>query len=169
MDYFWIRQDNQCPYSPNMEGFYQTMQRKDFSVENAIKIPQRNIMYCNTQNKLMFIDVLDQQLFLISKEVKKVFHMYEKEISYKMFCILNNITGDYGVYYAPIIPAINCLENKTLRNEDCIKIEYDKIGSSSIFRVENQWKEMVVIRLDVAESLLRRQLKGIDLKRVTLC
>lgn len=170
MEYFWLRQEHGYLHTPVIKGFHENLRRKDFTVEAALKIPERSIVYCDSEEKQDFIDILDGQLFLVSKAVRHVFQMYEKSITYKFFCFLNNITGEYANYYAPIIPAIDCLaENSFVRKDDVkikIKIKIKAIGTASIFRVENKEKDMVVVRLDAAESFLRRNLQGIELIRL---
>lgn len=166
MDYFWIRQDHSYVHTPVIKGFYEKMQRKDFTVESAFKIPERNVVFCDSEEKQDFIDILDGQLFLVSKTVRHVFQMYEKSMSYKFFCFLNNITGEYANYYAPIIPTIDCLAERTSGQKDDTKIKAEAIGTSSIFRVKNKEKEVIVVRLDAAESLLRRNLRGVELIRL---
>lgn len=167
MDYFWIKQDRRYLNTPTMEGFYQKFRRKDFTSETADKIPERNIMYCDAKEKQEFPDVFDQQVFMVSEPVKHVFQMYEKDITYKFFCLLNNITGDYFVYYAPIIPCIHCITH-IKPDKSNITIDLQATNNTGIFRAECSDKEIIIVRLDVAESLMRRNLNGFDLKRVVL-
>ncbi len=163
MEYFWIQQDNRYLHIPMIQGFYQNMRRQDFMMDRAYKIPDRNVAFCDTEQEWDCIDIVDRQVFLVSEMVRQVFSMYEKRISYKFFCCLNNRTGAYINYYAPIIPQLDCLAEKR-----SIRLKKEKIGDSSIFRVKNAEKEMVVVRLDVAESLLRRNVKGIVWNRMVL-
>ncbi len=163
MEYFWIRQDSRYLHIPMIQGFYQNMRRQDFTIDRAHRIPDRNIAFCDTDQEWDCIDILDRQGFLVSEMVRHVFLMYEERINYKFFCCLNNRTGEYINYYAPIIPQLDCLAEKRT-----VKLEKGKIGDSGIFRVKNTEKEMVVIRLDVAESLLRRRVKGIIWNRMVL-
>lgn len=167
MDYFWIKQDRRYVNALNMEGFYQKMRRKDFTLATADKIPDRNVMYCDAIEKQESPDILDQQVFLVSAPVKRVFQMYEKNITYKFFCLLNNITGDYFIYYAPIFPCVNCITSiKPDRSN--ITVNLHAINEMGIFRAECQDKDIIIVRLDVAESLMRRNLKGIDFKRIII-
>lgn len=166
MDYFWLRQDHCYLHTPVIKGFHEKTRRSDFTVESAASIPERNIVYCDSEEKQEFIDILDGQLCLVSKTVRNVFRMYEKGITYKFFCFLNNITGEYANYYAPIIPATYCLAEGIPVQKNDIKIKQEAISEASIFRAENQEKEIIVVRLDVAESLLRRNLQGIELIRL---
>lgn len=164
--FFLLSQDQKYRNPPVIEDFYQRMRRKDFTVELADKIPDRNVVYCDTNRKQDFLDVLDQQVLLVSREVKEVFQMYQRDINYKYFCCLNNVTGEYKNYYAPILPFLNCIAGQGARgNREELKLVRNKIGDAGIFRIPFYENGLTVIRLDVAESLLRRKLKGIELKR----
>lgn len=167
MEYFWLRQDHRCLHTPVMKDFYNKMSRRDFRVETAHQIPERNIMFCDADNKLEFADILDGQLFLVSKTVKQVFQMYERNLTFKFFCLLNNRSGEYANYYAPILPFIDCLSKGGSGSRNSIVLNRAAIASAPVFRVENQDREIVVVRLDLAESLLRRRLRGLELIRIT--
>ena len=150
MEYFIMKQDIRYYPVPHIQNFNEKFHRQDFTTENAYKIPDRNVVFSDSIDHLKFIDYLESPIILISKNIKKVFSMYAKNIQYKQFCVLNNKVGDYGVYYAPIMDTTDAVENK------CIA------------RVKLQQKEALVVRLDVAESLLRRNMDGILLSSLSL-
>lgn len=143
MEYFIMKQDIRHYPVPHIQDFHEKFNKKDFTTENAYKIPDRNVAFSDSIDHIKFIDYLESPIILISKNMKKVFSMYAKDIQYKQFCILNNKVGDYGIYYAPIIDIS------------------DEIGKTCIARIKLQQKEALVVRLDVAESLLRRNIDGI--------
>ena len=56
--------------------------------------------------------------------------------------------------------------NRTIVKKIILKKE--KIKEKKIFKIKESSKTLIVIRLDVAESLLRRNFKGICLERLEL-
>ena len=66
-----------------------------------------------------------------------------------------------------MIPFIDCLA-KGRAEKGRTAIWQERIKDRAVFRAENPLQEMVMIRLDVAESLLRRRPKGIELERIIL-
>lgn len=78
MEYFWIRQDNRYIHTPIIKDFYQTMRRQNFVTDKAYRIPDYNVVFCDTDKEWDRIDVLDCQVFLVSDLVRHVFCMYEK-------------------------------------------------------------------------------------------
>lgn len=165
MDYFWIRQDRRYENSPVIEDFYEKMQRKNFTPERKHRIPDRNVVYCDTFRKLDFTDIVDGQAFLVSEKIRRVFEIYERQITYKFFCILNNLADEYMTYYAPILPVVDCMVKPGPGRENKLILRESAIDSASIFRVKYDEREIVVVRLDVAESLLRRDVRGVELIR----
>ena len=78
MDYFWLRQNREYLNTPAIEGFYQTMRRKDFRPETAFKIPEKNVVFCSSQKSLDFLDILDR---VYVADIKKLVSWYNILIS----------------------------------------------------------------------------------------
>lgn len=172
MKYFIMQQDQRFNNAPVIEEFNGRIgRRKDFCAESCHKIKKINVVYSQSSKRLDFLDVLDSQAFLISKGLKKVFDMYNSRLQYKLICILNNVFNEYGEYYAPILPIVDCATKETLnlmsRNQlDRASILQNIIDDQIIFKIKHQYLEIVVVRLDAAESILRRKFKGIQLREV---
>lgn len=167
MDYFVLRQDKRYTNPPAIRDLYRLLRRKDLCRKEAYKIPQRNVVFAPSSRNLDFLDVLDDQLFLVTEKVKKVITLYEPATEFKHFCILNNLKNEYGLYYAPILPEAACVsETKGIGVGRRMTFEMEKAGSHSFFRAVGTEREITVVRLDAAESLLRRGVRGITLERV---
>lgn len=173
MEYFWLKQDKRYVDVPHIHRFAGTYRRSDFTVEHAYKIADRNVVFVNSEHRLDYTDVIDRQIFLVSEDVKSVFKIYDLSITFKTFCLLDNVHMDLKLYYAPIIPLIDgtdeperfCQEGRRDR-EPVIRRAYLK--SRPIVRLRDLPPDGVVIRLDVAESLLRRGLFRADMARLAL-
>lgn len=168
MDYFLLRQDQRYRQVPSMENFYDLARRKDFTIHNCHKIKDINLARASSPDSLDYIDILDRHVYLVSKEVKKVFLLYDPSLQFKMFCLLNQRVegGEAGEYYAPIFPEVDCVSPKSEFNLDKSHIKRlvlfkRKIAHFPLFRVANINKESMIVRLDVLESLLRRKLRGL--------
>lgn len=174
MNYFILSQDRRYTRRlPTIEKFNQLAMRNDFTRENSKKIEDINVVQASSPEPLDYIDLMDHQVFIVSKEVKKIFLMYEPSIYFKMFCMLNNKVNDgqTGEYYAPIFREIDCVSPKSEFNLDKSHIKKlvlfkRKISHFPIFRISKIKKETIIVRLDVAESLLRRKLRGLNFEPV---
>ena len=75
--------------------------------------------------------------------------------------------------YIPILEEIESLSeksekgvNKTIYKK--IVLDKEKIKDKKIFKIKESSKTMVVVRLDVAESILRRKPKGVFLEKLEI-
>lgn len=71
----------------------------------------------------------------------------------------------------PIFEEIEALSEKSEwnLNKTVVKkiiLDKEKIKDKKIFKIKESEKTLIVVRLDVAESLLRREFKGMCLKRL---
>ncbi len=143
------------------------------ALENASNISDINVGFARSDRPLDYVDVLDGQLFLVSEGVKKVFSIYERSLVFKTLCILNNMDGSNCNYYAPLFAKVDCLpdEYKAVRNRNKLEkliIKAKAVEDYSIFKIADIDTDIVIIRLDVAESLLRRDITKLTLERVAL-
>ncbi len=174
MDYFWIKEDKSYMHTPVITNLNDIVNRRAaMSLENALNIADINVGFARSQYPLDYIDVLDSQLFLVNGEVKKVFSIYERSLQFKTVCILNNLDGSSCNYYAPLFTKVNCLpdEYKAVRNRNKLInliIRASDVEDHSVFKIASIDTDIIIIRLDVAESLLRRKIKKLTLERVLL-
>ncbi len=73
------------------------------------------------------------------------------------------------IYNIPIWEEINALHEGSESKFNVVKkivLDKEKIKNHKIFRIKESDKTLVVVRLDVAESLLRREFEGIYLERL---
>lgn len=164
MDYFWIRQDKRYHNTPVIQDFYSKFKRKDFVEDNASRIPEKNVVFTDSPVALDYLDVLDSQMFAVSQPVRDIFKMYEPTMQFKDFCYLNNNLNAHMRYFVPVLKSVDCISRYVnhipyLKKED--------IEDNSIVRIKDAEKEMVIIGLDVAESLLRRSIRKFELVKVT--
>ena len=87
---------------------------------------------------------------------------------------MNNQTEEYARYFMPLFQEILCISDKSIITPDRSQVKRMVIKPPSdmisIFKVEPLITDVVIIRLDVAESLLRRKIRkftfemiGVDL------
>lgn len=173
MDYFRISQDKRYLHAPVISNATDIIQRRmDISVKNKEKIPDINIGFSNIKSEVDFLDVLDTQLYMVSKQVKDVFAVYEPQLIFKDICILNNFTKEYGQYYIPLFNECSCISDQSVVSPDrtCVeKLVMNQPGDDdSIFKVSGLLTDIVIIRLDVAESLLRRNIRKFRLEKISI-
>ncbi|MNZ52540.1 hypothetical protein D3C78_703860 [compost metagenome] len=90
-----------------------------------------------------------------------------------MVILLHLQTRKQLIYHLPLFEEIACLSPSAElhRDQKSIKqlvLQKEKLRGKPIIQVKESEKPLIVVRLDVAESLLRRSFSGIRLEKVLL-
>ena len=169
MDYFLLKQDEEYTNAPVLIDVFKKIDVRNINLLNAHKIDDIIIFNVKCTDETEFLDILDRNLFLISEEMKKIIGKYDLGIIFKTIPLIDLERGKQGNYYMPIFEEIGALSeeaewnlNKTVVKK--IILDKEKIKNKKIFKIKESEKTLIVVRLDVAESLLRREFKGMCLK-----
>lgn len=174
MDYFQLKSDRRYLHTPVITNLNSIVsRRKAMDIEYASKIPDISVGFSRSMQRPDYIDVLDTQLFLVCDEIKKVFEMYKPSMIFKTICIVNNLDGSNCIYHAPLFTKLDCIPDcyKVIKDRKKLKrliLLKKKVEDESIFKIANIDSEIIIIRLDVAESLLRRGITKFHLEKVEL-
>jgi len=173
MDYFLLKQDEEYINTPKLLDVFNSIDIRNINLLNAHKIEDILIFNVDCDDKTEFLDILDRNLFLISEGMKKIIEKYDLEIIFKIMPLIDLVHERQENYYMPIFEEIDCLSEKSELNlnKTVVKkiiLDKEKIKGKKIFKIKESVKNLIVIRLDVAESLLRREFKGICLERLEL-
>jgi hypothetical protein len=173
MNYFLLKQDEEYTNAPMLTDVFYRLDVRNINLLNAHKIDDILIFNVKCNENTEFLDILDRNLFLISEEMKKIIEIYDPGILFKTIPIIDLQHKKQGNYYMPIFEEIECLSeraelnlNKTVVKK--IILDKEKIKGKKIFKIKESSKTLVVVRLDVAESLLRREFKGMCLQRLEI-
>uniref|UniRef100_UPI0006D0E029 hypothetical protein n=1 Tax=Clostridium sp. NkU-1 TaxID=1095009 RepID=UPI0006D0E029 len=174
MDYFRIREDRSYFYTPDITNLWDIVNRRAaMALKNESNISDINVGFARSEKQLDYVDVLDHQLFLVSEGIKRVLSIYDPSLIFKNLFLLNNLDGSYFNYYAPLFTEVDCLPEMykimTHRNKlEKLIIKAKAVEDYSVCKVAGIDTDIVIIRLDVAESLLRRGFTKLILERVVL-
>jgi hypothetical protein len=167
-EYFLLSQDRRYTLTPRIIGLSYVLDRRDVSPGNMHRLPKRVIVKAESQKEYDCPDVLDAGLFLVSDGVMDVFLLYDKRLPYRPAVLLCGETVQMK-YNLPVFGEAECLHGDSERNVynrtvvKKIVLARDALGNRSVFRIAGTYYRHIVIRLDVAESLLRRKTRGIAL------
>ena len=110
----------------------------------------------------------------MQRALREVFDIYQPDLMYRYFCLLDYTNGAVNFYHAPNLELVDCLDKKRSEyNLDTSVIErlvihIDKLQNRHILRVSGVKATAVVVSLMVAESILRRKIQGVRLTPVEL-
>ena len=171
MDYFLLKQDEEYTNAPVLIDVFKKIDARNINLLNAHKIEDIIIFNVKCTDETEFLDILDRNLFLISEEMKKIIEKYDLGIIFKTIPLIDLERGKQENYYMPIFEEIKALSEKAEwnLNKTVVKkiiLDKEKIKDKKIFKIKESEKTLIVVRLDVAESLLRREFKGMSLKRL---
>ena len=173
MDYFLLKQDEEYTNAPRLMDVFKNMDVRNNNLLNAHKIEEIVIFNVKCDDETEFLDIIDRNLFLISEEMKKIIEKYGSEMIFKIIPLIDLPHERQENYYMPIFEEIECLSEKAELNlnKTVVKkiiLDKEKIKNKKIFKIKESSKILVVVRLDVAESLLRREFKGMYLERLEI-
>ena len=121
-----------------------------------------------------FPDLIMKPCFMVSGRVKQVILLYNKSLPFRRILLYSKTQGKSQSYYIPFLEEVDCLTEASQFNMDKSVIRHavidgDLLHDKAIVRIKGVNSIYVLIRLDLAESLLERHFMGFDLKEtVTL-
>lgn len=161
--YYQIEQDRNIANLPQI-NYLNNYIHKNIPTDTGIQL------YVEGKNEIEYPDLIERPLFLVSDEFKKVFRIYQKEYTYHAVVLTERIRQSQKVYWHVELPERDCLSDKTeyYKNSTFKKIVIDeeKAEESSFFKITNYMHTFYIVRLDFAESLLRRGINGFSLKGI---
>lgn len=173
MEYFLLNQDDECTNTPRIMDVFNKIDVRNINRVNAHKIDDVIIFKVKCDDGSEFLDILDRNLFLISEKMKKIIEKYDPEIIFKIIPLIDFSNERQENYYLPIFEEVECLSdeaefnlNKTVVKK--IILNKEKIKNKKIFKIKESSKTLVVVRLDAAEGILRREFKGIHLEELQI-
>lgn len=172
MEYFRLETDKQWHGHIQIMNLQQSIDKRKIHLTMEKKIKD-GLFFRIASEEERYPDVLDRDLFLISEQMKSVFSMYQSGIVFKNVSLVNLKNGHMLSYNMPLLQEVDCLSSESELNLDRSVIKKmvlmeSKIGDHRIFRLKHGDSQIVIVRLDVAESILRRNFYGVSLRRIEL-
>lgn len=174
MKFYILETDASYTNYPKIKKWFGRIDYRDLNIHDAYKIPHRQLFMIHENENTVFTSIVDKPFPMISTTVREVFDMYEPHIIYKEIVLLDQKYERAEVYYLPILEEVECLNEKSEYNMDRSIIEkgiidYEKTEDKAIFRLKGFDHYYMVGRLDLVESILKRNVRGIGLKELGVC
>lgn len=171
MDYFLLKQDERYTDVPLLLDVYKKIDTRDIHPTRAYKIADPLIFHVKAGEESSYLDIMDRQLLLLSDKLKRVVEAYEPDTLFKLVVLIDLSRHRQNNYYLPILEEVEAVSPRSEFNLDKSVIKRlvlleEKLRGKKIVRLKESEKPLIVVRLDVAESILRRDLTGIRLERV---
>jgi len=170
MSYFIIYEDKDHEYSIKPKGLVDKIDYDDIK-DHSDDIKNMTIQLNLIEKKENeYVDYLEKPVVLISDKLKQVFEKYKQNIFYRAVVLADEKNMDQDLYWQLVIKNLDCISNKSefdkVGNLKKLVINENKIEDNKIFKIEYKFQNIIIVSLDIAESILRRDFTGIKLKRV---
>jgi hypothetical protein len=171
MEYFLLQQDRRWINPPHLREVFNKIDKKAICLEKCNQIATEITFQVDSNNEMNYLDVLDGQLFIISSTLISLVTKYEPGMVLKTVSLIDFENGREETYWLPILEDIACLapQSKLTIDKSILKkivLQEATIPDLSIFRIAGVGKPYIVVRLDLAESIMRRDFQGIKLTQL---
>ena len=158
MDYFIMKTDKRLRRLPQIQ-----LPQELFNTEST----KTAIVYVKEHNGLSidYADYLEKPSPMIADKFRKILQKYQQDMVFRRVMLVEKETGQQKPYYLMLPADIVCADKDeskydaggTVQN---FVLDIEKTGKRKIFLAKDYNKQLIV-RLDVAESVLRREANGI--------
>jgi hypothetical protein len=171
--YFWLRQDTRNirpvrleahPLAPKL--YPQMTQLEIASVKDAV------ICYFDSDGGGAVLDILLQPTLLVSDMLKRIMLTYQTQLYFApvQFYDVGRRGAGNPLYWLGVYPLLDCLSasgefypNGLMKR---MVLSGDKIPDRAVFMPAGMLEKRLILRRDLAESVLRRNPAGIEFSEV---
>lgn len=167
MDYFILEvHPNYTP--PNIQKWNGKLDTKTLKEKQYDLLSEHLMFLVSKDMQMIFTDLITFPCFMVSKEGMEVIRLYEPFLVFAKVILFDEEKKKSKVYYIPFLEEVDCLTENSRFNLDRSVIHYaqvdgTKIKERTIVQIGNVNRTHILIRLDLAESLLRRNFIGMGL------
>ncbi|HEY8463668.1 MAG TPA: hypothetical protein VIM29_06575 [Bacillota bacterium] len=171
MEYFLIQQDKRYANAPVLKEVFKTIDKRNICKEFCNRIARVTTFSVVPNKEINYLDFLDGQLLLVSTPLQNLFAKYQPDLLFKQVVLIDFENGHTETYWLPILERVACIGTGSKFNRDQsvlqrIVLKEAAIPDLSLFQLEGVTAPYVIVRLDLAESIMRRNFKGIKLTRL---
>lgn len=167
--YFLLKEDYNVENRVKFKDFT-TSKKAIFLKEDVEILRDMADMYIDSDENTIFPALIESPVLMISEELYDLFNLYEENITYKIV-VFSDIKREIQKVYRLMVPeVIDGLSEKTTYTKsnwlDNMVLDKNKVGDNNIFRIKAALDYYLVVSLDVAEAILKRDFQGIIFKEV---
>jgi len=169
MKYYRIRQDKRILNTIILKDF-PTDERLEFGSSDSEKLREHTMLLTLEDENSIYPAMLEAPMTMVQDEVWQVISMYEPDIVTKNVSLINRKKKTRRGYKLLLLDRMDCLHTDSEFYKDhSIKqlvLDSRKVKGKEIFRIAGVTPEIVVISMNIAESILRRDISGICLEEM---
>jgi len=173
MKFFEMKTNSDWKHAPRLVDWYGHFDVRDIRLETFFRLPKNELFFVAPLEQMEFTDIVSFPFLLISPTIRDVIEMYGEKAWYCDIILLNQKSGESELYYLPVIEEFENIHfqykdmKKSLTSQSTHESEIpDLVKKRNIFWTRKSGKRCTIISLDFAESILRRNVKGVGLREV---
>lgn len=173
MKFFELQDNPDLKYAPRIKNWYGKIDTRDISLAKFPDLPQRQLFILEPAEKIIFTDLILFPFLLVSPSVMSIIQMYREQCFFRDVILLDQVGGESKLYYLPVFNETNKLYvaekgDKSLKDTDFRLSKRKVYVDNNIFWANDSKKKHTIISLDLAESMLKRNITGLGIKEVEL-
>lgn len=172
MEYFILELDeNYTP--PNLIRGTEKLNPRILKNTRWYQMPKYMMFELKQDMQRVFTDIMFHPCFMVSETVRKAIMLYEPYMEYISVIVADREKKISRRYYIPVQEEVDCLTDNSRFNVDKSVIYHAQVDESRIrgkvlVSVSGINCRCILIRMDLAESILRRHTIGIGLKEIDM-
>lgn len=169
MKYFVVEVNEQY-IAPVPIGWYGKIDKKTLSTKSSYQIAKNLLFSVESNMQMMFTDVLTSPCFMVSETIRNVIRKYDAFVYFIRIILLDKEHKQSMAYYIPYLDTVSCTHRKDMSRGGMTYFEIDRksVEEKVIVEITDGHDSHVLMRMDLVESILRRQAVGIGLREVLI-
>ena len=123
-------------------------------------------LYVKADQNNQYPDYLEKPVGLVSEKLRGVMSKYQPDIRFKTVVLIEKERRRQELYYLIIPPIIKGLWLSEPKPGHELALDVEQAGEAGIFW-DDSFAKRLIVRLDVAESILRRNSYGVTFEKVS--
>lgn len=175
MKYFLLEENKKCVHKPVVSNWYTATKKQGIDIKKFHSIKDKVLLNLVSDKEIVVTSVLTHPLFMIHDSILNIVQKYEPNMPSKKIILLDSENGFFELYHMPLLTYIDCMDieksvpNKAGGSYEKIVLDESKmqgLNKKSIFWIMGDESKVPIISLDIAESILRRDWRGLQLTEV---
>lgn len=165
MDYFILSQDRR------IKGFVNYSDVKNLKIKEILQDKITPIsLQVNNEKDYDYLDIIEGDITIVSEKLKVLLEKYDENIFFRPLVFQDLEKQKQSLYWISVFEEVDCVSDKSEFNKNgTIKklvINKEKAKGYRIFTIKGTLEKIIVVSLDLAESILRRGFLGIKINKI---
>ncbi len=166
MKYFYVTVDKN--YIPPMPlAWFGLIDRKTLERKKSGTPPKYMRFFLDESIRMTFTDIITSPCFMASEMVLDVIKRYEPSMKGMRIVLCDKARRKSRAYYIPYLERV-WIVSQIKGNPRCMPVERQCLEGRKILEVTDGWQYKVIMRMDMVESILRRDALGIGLEEILM-